>query len=71
MAGRDLDTGLFAMNRTVGYTASIAAQMILKGQITSAGVVSPTRDVPARDLLRELKARGMKLERRVEDSENL
>jgi lysine 6-dehydrogenase len=67
---RDLDTGLFAMNRTVGYTASIAAQMILKGQITAAGVLSPTRDVPAKDLLRELKARGMKLERRIEDSEN-
>jgi saccharopine dehydrogenase-like NADP-dependent oxidoreductase len=68
---RDLDTGLFAMNRTVGYTASIAAQMILKGQITAAGVLSPTRDVPAGDLLRELKARGMKIERRVEYSEDL
>ena len=37
---RDLNTGLFAMNRTVGYTASIAAQMILKRQITAAGVLS-------------------------------
>ena len=68
---RDLDTGLFAMNRTVGFTASIAAQMILKGQISAAGVLSPTRDVPARDLLHELKARGMKLEHRVEESEDL
>ena len=68
---RDLDTGLFAMNRAVGYTASIAAQMILKGQITAAGVLSPTRDVPPKDLLRELKARGMKIEHRVEDSEDL
>jgi saccharopine dehydrogenase-like NADP-dependent oxidoreductase len=68
---RDLDTGLFAMNRTVGYTASIAAQMILKRQITTAGVLSPTRDVPPEELLRELKARGMKIEHRVEDSEDL
>ena len=68
---RDLNTGLFAMNRTVGYTASIAAQMILKGQIKAAGVLSPTRDVPPQDLLRELKARGMQIEHRVEESENL
>jgi lysine 6-dehydrogenase len=59
------------MNRTVGYTASIAAQMILKGRITAAGVLSPTRDVPPQDLLRELKARGMKLEHRVEECEDL
>jgi lysine 6-dehydrogenase len=68
---RDLNTGLFAMNRAVGYTASIAAQMILKGQITAAGVLSPTRDVPPKDLLRELKARGMKIEHRLEESEDL
>jgi len=68
---RNLNTGLFAMNRTVGYTASIAAQMLIKGQITAAGVLSPTRHVPAMDLLRELKARGMKIEHRAEESEDL
>jgi saccharopine dehydrogenase-like NADP-dependent oxidoreductase len=68
---RDLNTGLFAMNRTVGFTASITAQMILKGQIKAAGVLSPTRDVPPKDLLRELKARGMQVEHRVEESEDL
>jgi lysine 6-dehydrogenase len=68
---RDLNTGLFAMNRTVGYTASIAAQMILEGKITAAGVLSPARDVPPKDLLRKLKARGMKIEHRVEESEDL
>ena len=68
---RDLKTGLFAMNRTVGYTASIGARMILSGQITASGVLSPTRDVPPRDLLRELKARGMKLDHRVEDCEDV
>jgi saccharopine dehydrogenase-like NADP-dependent oxidoreductase len=68
---RDLSTGLFAMNRTVGYTASIGARMILTGQINAAGVLSPTRDVPPRELLRELKARGMKLDHRVEEIEDV
>ena len=68
---RDLATGLFAMNRTVGYTASIGARMILTGHITAPGVLSPTRDVPPRDLLRELKARGMKLDHRVEECEDV
>jgi len=63
---RDLDTGLFAMNRTVGYTASIAAQLILSGVITKPGVLSPARDVPAGKVLEELQARGMHVERRVE-----
>jgi len=45
--------------------------MLLKGQITAAGVLSPTRHVPAMDLLRELKARGMKIEHRAEESEDL
>ena len=31
---RDLDTGLTAMSRTVGYTASIGAQMIATRKIT-------------------------------------
>jgi saccharopine dehydrogenase-like NADP-dependent oxidoreductase len=60
---RDLSTGLFAMNRTVGFTASIAAQMILSGEISAVGVLSPTRDVPARRVLAELEKRGMELVR--------
>ena len=68
---RDLNTGLFAMNRTVGYTTSIGARMILSGQITAPGVLSPTHDVPPRELLRELKARGMKINHRVEECEDV
>ena len=64
---RDLESGLFAMNRTVGYTASIAAQLILSGTITKTGVLSPVRDVPGEKVLRELAARGMRIERRVEE----
>jgi lysine 6-dehydrogenase len=66
---RDLDTGLFAMNRTVGYTTAIGAQMIVSGKISAAGLLSPTRDVPARELLQALKARGMKIDHRVEETE--
>jgi saccharopine dehydrogenase-like NADP-dependent oxidoreductase len=66
---RDLNTGLFAMNRTVGFTTSIGAQMILKKQIRQTGVLSPARDVSPRELLTALKARGMKLERHVEERE--
>ncbi len=69
---RDLATGLFAMNRTVGYTASIGAQMILSGRIQKRGVLSPARgDVPAREVLRELKARGMKVSCRAQRGNKL
>lgn len=61
---RDLETGFFAMNRTVGFTASIAAQMILDGKISKPGVLSPVRDVPHREVLGELEKRGIKISRR-------
>jgi saccharopine dehydrogenase-like NADP-dependent oxidoreductase len=63
---RDLTTGLFAMNRTVGFTASIAAQLILTGRIQRKGVLTPVRDVPHHEVLRELEKRGMQVSRRVE-----
>lgn len=56
---RDLSTGLFAMNRTVGYTASIAAQMVLERKIDQSGVLSPARDIPPEPVMDALKARGM------------
>ena len=56
---RDLETGFFAMNRTVGYTASIGAQMLLSGEIERRGVLSPTRDVPPGPLLEALETRGI------------
>jgi len=62
---RDLETGLFAMNRTVGFTASIAAQMILTGKIRSAGVLNAARDVDPDFLLQELGVRGMRVDREI------
>ncbi len=60
---RDFQTGFFAMNRTVGFTASIGAQMILSGKIAKAGVLSPAQDVPAQVFIEELKARGIQIRR--------
>ena len=62
---RDLETGFFAMNRTVAFTASIAAQMILKGQITGNGVRSPVKDVDAGQFLKELAQRGVVVTERI------
>lgn len=64
---RDLATGLFAMNRTVGFAASIGAQMVLKGEITGAGVLSPVKVVDGQRFLDELAARGIKVQRRLEE----
>jgi len=61
---RDLTTGLFAMNRTVGYTAAIGARMLLSGTIPARGVLSPARDVPPVALIDELAARGIQVVRR-------
>jgi len=63
---RDLTTGLFAMNRTVGFTTSIGAQLILSGQVRQTGLLNPARDLPAAAVAGELKQRGMNIERRVE-----
>jgi saccharopine dehydrogenase-like NADP-dependent oxidoreductase len=64
---RDLETGLFAMNRTVGFSTSIAAQMILAGKITQPGVLSPVRHVPPHEFIQEVKNRGMRIEYKIED----
>jgi len=64
---RDLTTGFFAMNRSVGYTASIGAQLVGSGVIAEPGLRSPTRDVPPEPFFEELKKRGMRLTRREED----
>lgn len=63
---RDLATGLFAMNRTVGFTASIAAQLVLTGRIKKTGLLNPARDVPALEVVRKLEKRGMKIAKRIE-----
>jgi len=65
---RDLETGLFAMNRTVGFTASIGAQLLLNGTIPGRGLLSPARDVPPDAVVAELGRRGMVVKSQVESS---
>lgn len=60
---RDTDTGLMAMNRCVGYTASIGAQMIVRGQINRRGLLSPVTDVPYEPFVAELKKRNIQVTR--------
>jgi saccharopine dehydrogenase-like NADP-dependent oxidoreductase len=66
---RDLQTGFSAMSRTVGYTASIGAQMIATGKITKRGVLTPVNDIPYVDLKRELAKRGIRVTSEVVASE--
>lgn len=63
---RDLDAGLFAMNRTVGFTSSIGALMILEGQVPSYGVLSPVRHVPPQLFIEQIKARGIQISSKTE-----
>jgi len=56
---RDLETGFTAMNRTVGFPASIAAQMILKGEISEKGLLSPIHHMPFEPFKKELEIRGI------------
>ena len=58
---RDLETGHTAMSRTVGYTASIGAQMVASGQISKPGLLSPVNDVPYDLLVRALQKRGIQV----------
>lgn len=56
---RDFETGFTAMNRTVGYTASIGAHMIGTGLINKRGLLSPVNDVPYENFVDELAKRGV------------
>jgi len=56
---RDLGTGLTAMSRTVGFPASIGAQMIASGAIRKRGLLSPVTDVPYQPFVAALASRGI------------
>ncbi len=58
---RDLDTGIMAMSKGVGYTAAIVARMIAKGDIREAGVLSPIRHIPVGPFMDALKQRGISI----------
>ena len=58
---RDLDTGIMAMSKGVGYTAAIVARMIVKGDIKEKGVLSPLNHIPVKKFMNELKKRGIQI----------
>ena len=61
-----METGFMAMNRTVGFTASIVAQMVLAGKIAGKGVLNPAKDIPYQEFLSALRERGIKVEEKIE-----
>ena len=63
---RDLVTGLMAMSMGVAYPACIAAEMIVKGEITKKGVLSPALDVPCDLFMDQLNKRGIKINETIE-----
>jgi saccharopine dehydrogenase-like NADP-dependent oxidoreductase len=56
---RDLQTGLMAMSKGVGYTASIVAQMIAGGEIADKGILAPARHIPYQPFIDRLAERGI------------
>jgi lysine 6-dehydrogenase len=62
---RDLGTGFTAMNRTVGYTASIGALMIASGRLAKRGLLSPLRDVPYEIFREEMSRRDIQVSEEV------
>jgi lysine 6-dehydrogenase len=63
---RDLETGLMAMSKGVGFTASIVAQMIAGGDITETGILAPALHIPYRPFMERLAQRGIAVEEEQE-----
>jgi saccharopine dehydrogenase-like NADP-dependent oxidoreductase len=67
---RDLQTGMLAMSRAVGYSASIVAQMLVSGEIRRLGVASPIHDIPPGQFFEALAGRGIRiLEQEIDPAE--
>ena len=58
---RDLETGIMAMSKGVGYTAAIVARMIARGDIIEKGVLSPLKHIPIEKFMKSLKKRGIQV----------
>jgi saccharopine dehydrogenase-like NADP-dependent oxidoreductase len=59
---RDLETGLMAMSKGVGFTASIVAQMIAGGEIAEKGILAPAMHIPYQPFIDRLSERGIVVE---------
>ena len=54
------------MSLGVGWTASIVAQMIARGEIATPGLLSPLQDIPYERFMHELTQRGIRVEEEIE-----
>ena len=63
---RDLKSGLYGMSLGVGFPASIVAQMIASGEITTKGVLNPALHVPYAPFMAALAQRGIVVTEEVE-----
>jgi lysine 6-dehydrogenase len=59
---RDFTTGFTSMQRTVGFTMSLGAQLILDGTLAKPGLLTPV-DVPYRHVFPALERHGMHVRR--------
>jgi len=57
----DKSTKMTSMMRTTAWPASIVLQMMVNGEIAKRGAVLQERDVPARQFLSEMGARGIEI----------
>ncbi len=64
---KDTTAQLTAMSRTVGFTASIGAQMLARGTIADRGLLSPAVHVPYEPFVHELHRRGIRAGERIVD----
>jgi saccharopine dehydrogenase-like NADP-dependent oxidoreductase len=64
---RDLETGLMAMSKGVGYTASIVAQMIAANEISAKGLLSPAIHIPYAPFMERLAERGVVVDEEEEE----
>jgi saccharopine dehydrogenase-like NADP-dependent oxidoreductase len=62
---RDLSTGFTAMNRTVGFTVSLGAQLIGERKLQKPGILSPVEDIPFTIFEEELSKRGIRITKKV------
>lgn len=63
---RDLTTGLMAMSMGVAYPACVAAELIVTGEISQKGILSPAVDIPCQSFMDLLKRRGVSIRESIE-----
>ena len=56
-------TGISAMERTTGFSLAITGRMQADGRIDRSGVFTPDQGVPADEYIRELRDRGIRIQK--------